>query len=59
MGWGPLQALKAKLGVQRRNLGDADFCRFRAREKDASPCGPAGGRSPFHMDFRPILNFSQ
>eukprot|EP00969_Alexandrium_andersonii_P235987 10418536-Alexandrium_andersonii.AAC.1 len=37
----------------------ADFRRFRGRDKDVSPCRPAGGRSLFHMDFGPLLNYSQ
>eukprot|EP00969_Alexandrium_andersonii_P310724 13730109-Alexandrium_andersonii.AAC.1 len=36
-----------------RNLGVADFHRFRAGDPDVSPFGSAGGRRPFHMEYRP------
>eukprot|EP00969_Alexandrium_andersonii_P325356 14376329-Alexandrium_andersonii.AAC.1 len=39
--------------------GVADLRRFQARDKDVSPFGPAGGRSLFHAEVRPLLNFSQ
>eukprot|EP00969_Alexandrium_andersonii_P352485 15437777-Alexandrium_andersonii.AAC.1 len=40
------------------NEGVADFRRFRARDNDVSPCGPAGSRGLFRMEFRPLLKFS-
>eukprot|EP00969_Alexandrium_andersonii_P279997 12377507-Alexandrium_andersonii.AAC.1 len=38
------RAKRGAPGAHRRNLGVADIRQFRARDKDVSPCGPAGGR---------------
>eukprot|EP00969_Alexandrium_andersonii_P028469 1242756-Alexandrium_andersonii.AAC.1 len=38
------RALPGAPGVQNCNEGVADFRRFRTRDKDVSPCGPARGR---------------
>eukprot|EP00969_Alexandrium_andersonii_P136905 6056915-Alexandrium_andersonii.AAC.1 len=52
-GFGPPRSLVSSAD------SDADFRRFRARDKDASPFGPVGGSGHSHMEFRPHLSFGQ